>query len=343
MQYEVTIGIPVYRAVDYIKQTLESALCQTYSSIEFLVLDDCGGDGSIEIVKEMQSEHPRGKDIRIVNHEKNLGVGAARNLIIKEASGCYLYFLDSDDIIEPDTISKLVSVMKKKDVDVVYGSWRRIDKVNHSPSQDFIFPCQELLTPDSLAMYAFKNYSSFRISVCNCLMNISFLRTEHLEFIDTMFWEDLVFTYEMVTKVRSAILLPDITYHYLCRPGSLSHYQDREMLHKKEILNNAQTINYLKDKCRYLTNKPYLPYLCYNLEMNSFYIVCHILKHKHRIIPEICSKDMHNILRHPISFKSIIRFRHKFLQNLFFWLISYVPPFVSLSIVWLLGKYKKVI
>ena len=82
MQYEVTIGIPVFRAVDYIEKTLESALCQTFPSIEFLVLDDCGGDGSIELVKRMQSKHPRGKDIRIVYNEKNLGVGVSRNHII---------------------------------------------------------------------------------------------------------------------------------------------------------------------------------------------------------------------------------------------------------------------
>jgi len=343
MQYEVTIGIPVFRAVDYIEKTLESALCQTFPSIEFLVLDDCGGDGSIQLVKKIQSEHPRGKDIRIVYNENNLGVGVSRNHIIDEARGDFLYFLDSDDIIEPDSINKLVSVIHKYNADVVYGSWKRVDKVNDSPPLDYIYPFQELLAPDSLAMYAFKNYSSFRISVCNCLFDLSFLRTEQMKFTDSAFWEDLAFTYELVTKVRRAVLLPDITYHYLCRPGSLSHYQDREKLQKKEILNNAQIIKFLKDKCCSLTKKTYLPYMCYNLEMNSFYIVCHILKHKHRIIPEFSSIEMHNILRYPTSLISIMHFRHKFFHNLFFWLISYMPASVSLFFVLLLGKYKKVI
>ena len=161
--------------------------------------------------------------------------------------------------------------------------------------------------------------------------------------MDLSYWEDMVYTTELVTKVEKAVLLPDITYHYMRRSGSLSHYQEREMLHKKEILNNAQTINYLKDKCRYLTNKPYLPYLCYNLEMNSFYMVCHILRHKHRISPKISSIEMHNILHFPVGLKSILCFRHKFLQNMFFWQISNMPSPISLSIVWLTGKYKKVI
>lgn len=343
MQYEVTIGIPVYRAVDYIGQTMESALCQTFPSIEFLLVDDCGEDGSIAIIEKMQQEHPRGNDIRIVSHDRNLGVGTARNRILSEARGRYLYFLDSDDIIEPDTIGKFVSTIKKYDADVVYGSWQRVDKVNHSPSQYFIYPFQEFLTPDSLALYAFKNYSSFRISVCNCLMDLSFLRAEKLQFIDTAFWEDLVFTYEMVTKVKCAILMPDITYHYLCRPGSLSHYQDREVLRKEEILNNAHTINYLKEKCLSLAKKPYIPYLCYNLEMNSIYIICHILKQRHRIVPRISFTDMRNILSYPMKITEILGFRHKFFQNLFFGQISFMPTSISLSVIWLLGKYKKII
>lgn len=343
MQYEVTIGIPVYQAVSYIEQTMESALCQSFPSIEFLIVDDCGEDGSIPIVEKMQKEHPKGKDIRIVHHDHNCGVGVARNRILCEARGRYLYFLDSDDIVESDTISKFVSTIKKYDADVVYGSWQRVDKVNHSPSQDYIYPYQEFLTSDSLALYAFKNYSSFRISVCNCLMDLSFLRAENLQFIDTAFWEDLAFTYEMVTKVKRAILMPDITYHYLCRPGSLSHYQDREVLRKEEILNNVHTINYLKKWCHSLAKKTYIPYLCYNLEMNSIYMICHILKQRQRIIPKFSYIEMRSILCHPFKIMEILSFRQKLFQNVFFWQISKMSPSISLSLIWLLGKYKKVI
>ena len=343
MDYVVTIGIPVYRALDYIRQTIDSALCQSFSSIEFLVVDDCGEDGSIAIVEEIQRNHQRGKDIRIVYNNRNLGVGATRNRILCEARGRYLYFLDSDDIIEPDTISKLISAIRKFSADIVYGSWKRVDMVNYSSSKNYVYPYEELVTPDSLALFAFKNYSSFRISVCNCLMDISFIREEKLRFINSAFWEDLAFTYEMVTRVKRAILLPDITYQYICRPGSLSHYQDREILQKEEILNNAQTINYLKEKSRNLSRKPYAPYLCYNLEMNSFYIICYILKNRYRMNRAISPAEMRSILQPPLDFKSIFRFRNKFFQNIFFWFIGHMPSSLSISIVSLLGKIKGVI
>ena len=75
MLYEVTIGIPVYKAVDYIGKTMESALNQSFVNIEYLVIDDCGNDGSIEIVERYKLEHPRGKDVRIIYNDKNYGVG----------------------------------------------------------------------------------------------------------------------------------------------------------------------------------------------------------------------------------------------------------------------------
>ena len=67
MSYEVTIGIPVYNVEKYIRLTMDSALSQTFGSIEFLILDDCGTDKSMDVVREYQQTHPRGKDIHIIS------------------------------------------------------------------------------------------------------------------------------------------------------------------------------------------------------------------------------------------------------------------------------------
>ena len=85
MRYDVTIGIPVYRAVDYIGKTLESALNQTFPNIEYLILDDCGEDGSMLVVERITKSHPRKKDVRILYNERNCGVGMSRNRILDEA------------------------------------------------------------------------------------------------------------------------------------------------------------------------------------------------------------------------------------------------------------------
>ena len=82
MAYEVTIGIPVYNIERYVRLAMDSALAQTFPSIEFLVLDDCGTDSSMDIVREYQQNHPRGKNIRIVRQPQNGGIGKARNRIV---------------------------------------------------------------------------------------------------------------------------------------------------------------------------------------------------------------------------------------------------------------------
>ena len=341
MQYEVTIGIPVYRAVDYISNTMESALNQTFSSIEYLIVDDCGNDGTMDVIEKLQHEHPRGENIRILRHDKNHGVGMARNLILEEAKGRYLFFMDSDDIVESDAIDILVAVAKKGNAEVVYGSWVRVDHVNQGNSQYSVYPYKELFTTDALALYAFKNYSTFRISVCNALFELSFLRSTNLKFVDMPFWEDLVFTYEMVTKVKRAILLPNITYHYICRVGSLSHYQNREILPKQEIIDNINAIAYLKDMCHHLEYRKYMPFLCYNLGMNSYYVMTYILSNSHKIIPDFTTSDMCGLFYYPKSLFDIFKYRNKFFQNILFWGLGQMPCSLSLLSVRFLKMVKR--
>ena len=218
-----------------------------------------------------------------------------------------------------------------------------MDRIHYMPLEHSFYPDIQFLSPDELSMYAFQNYSSFRISVCNALFKLSMIRISRLHFLDAMFWEDLAFTYDLVPRVNRAVLLSDITYHYICRSGSLSHYQDREVLQKEEILNNIQTMNYLKRKSRSLIKKPYASYLSYNLEKNSFYIICHILKNSNRINPKISTEEMYGIIRHPMSVKEILSFHNKICQNLFFWFVGCMPASVTILIIGLLGKLKKII
>ena len=82
----VTIGIPVFRVENYIRRTMESVLSQSYSNIEFLVIDDGSDDQSLDILYSIQQTHPRGKNIRILSHEDNRGVSETRNQIIDFAT-----------------------------------------------------------------------------------------------------------------------------------------------------------------------------------------------------------------------------------------------------------------
>jgi glycosyltransferase involved in cell wall biosynthesis len=343
MKYDVTIGIPAYKSVDYIEKTMESALSQTFANIEYLVVDDCGNDGTIEVVKRFQREHQRGRHIHIIYNDQNLGVGKARNIIIEHAQGDFLYFMDSDDIIEPETITILMRAIQKYQADAVYASYEKIDTMHDHATELYQHTMQCFNAPDEFPAYVFSQYRTFQVSVCNCLMRIELLRRSGLKFIDTMYWEDVAFTYDMATKVQKVVLLPDITYHYICRPYSLSHYHDRESLQRNEVLNNVTTIDYLKSQCIKLRSKTYAPNLCRALQMFSFYIVCYVLKYQKRITPAITYGEMRQIMRYPLRFFDILRFCQMRMHNIVLWLLPHLPVPLFILTVRLMGKIKRVI
>ena len=339
-QYEVTIGIPVYQSVDYIQDTMNSALDQSFPDIEFLIVDDRGNDGTMDVISHFQTSHPRGNDIRILVNEKNKGVSYSRNRIIEEARGRFLYFMDSDDTIESNTIQLLYDAIIQYHVQVAYGSYEIIDGIGNSPNEVYQKDALVLRGEDELAMYAFKNNHIFHVSACNHLISLEFLRQSNVRFIDASYWEDMVYTTELVTKVESAVLLPDITYHYLRRQNSLSHYQERPAYEKSEILKNASILKQLKNRCIALRGKAYLPYLCYNLEMNSFYMSCFIIRNSKCIYPKVSYKELQGFLWHPISLNDILGYKNKRLYNMAFKYFSLLPvPFFILSF-FILGKLK---
>jgi len=235
-KYEVTIGIPVYNVERYIRLTMDSALAQTFRNIEFLVLDDCGTDSSIDIVREYQQTHPRGKDIRIVRQPQNGGLGRARNRIIEEASGKYLYHLDADDAIAPNTIELLYQQAVKYDADIVYGSHERIETIGDSPKRIlFCYPKMVFLKENEFADKVYSDYAFLQAMTWNFLIKRSVYIENNIRHKPVNYWEDFSTTIDLPTYVTRAVLLPDITYYYYCRNNSLSNYQKRNHIDKSEI------------------------------------------------------------------------------------------------------------
>lgn len=113
---KVSIIIPVYGVEKYISQCLESVINQSYENIEIIVVNDGTKDNSMKIVEEYLLD----ERIKIINKE-NGGLASARNRGIEEATGEYIYFLDSDDWIEVNTIEVLVE--ESNNLDIIYSNF----------------------------------------------------------------------------------------------------------------------------------------------------------------------------------------------------------------------------
>lgn len=338
MQRKVTIGIPVYGVEGYIRRTMESALEQTYSNIEYLIVDDASDDQSLDILYSIQQTHTRGKNIRILSHEDNRGVSETRNQIIDEATGDYLYFVDSDDVIDKNTISLLMKEIEIHQADVAFGSYERIDL----SGQRTIFQYPKMLfeDADSFADFAYQRYAGFQASACNFLVRLSLIRQNHLRFYKADFWEDMAFTLNLVTMVNRAVLLPDITYTYLCRENSLSNSWHHEKIDKSKIVQYFNAVAQLKTNEQNLKVKSYYPNRCYIAMMSDIYIICNILAKNAYIEPTFTKKELVSFMKHPSNLIEILTFKQRRIHNFILYILGKLPACMTLFFIKLFSKYK---
>ncbi len=103
----VSICIPSYNNEDFIIATLESVLQQTYSNFEILITDDCSKDKTVAVIKKISD--PR---IRVIENERNLGIGRNWQKALSEATGKYVKLLCGDDILYPECLSRQVAALE---------------------------------------------------------------------------------------------------------------------------------------------------------------------------------------------------------------------------------------
>lgn len=344
MEYIVTIGMPVYNVKAFIRESLESALSQTFDAIEFLIIDDCGSDGSVEIVRGMQSQHPRGHDIRIISQPSNMGPGEARNKVIEEAKGKYLFFMDADDTIEPTAIDLLYKGLVVNRADICFGSYDQTKDFNREDERFvYQYPHRVFICNDDFGNFVFRKYDGIQTSACNFLIAKDIFLLTGLRFLPVYYWEDMTMMMRLPAYVNRAITLPDITYHYKCRYDSLSNFNEREHIPKQEIQDTVSAIERVKEDTRTFVNRSYYSGLLSKLLKSDFYIACTILQHQQEITPTFSSKEIRLMMKSPISLGHMVRQHPMNMACLLFGLIGKLPSALSVFVIKQLGKRKGLI
>lgn len=117
---KVSIIVPVYNVARYVEQCARSLFEQTFEDIEYVFVDDCTPDNSMEIISKVASEYPSRTDrVKIVRHNSNMGLPAARKSGLEASSGDYIYNCDSDDWIEKETVEKCYTAAVSENADIV--------------------------------------------------------------------------------------------------------------------------------------------------------------------------------------------------------------------------------
>ncbi|WP_455644913.1 glycosyltransferase family 2 protein [Methanosphaera sp.] len=144
---KVSIIIPVYNSSKYLLECLDSIKRQTLTDFEVICIDDNSTDDSLNILKKYADNDQRFK----VLQQEHKGPGAARNKGIREASGEYILFIDSDDWIEKDTLDTLYTQASKTNSDLVLFNGK--EHYNDDKTRDRIYPVKSYVDEDKVFNY----------------------------------------------------------------------------------------------------------------------------------------------------------------------------------------------
>lgn len=116
----VSILIPVYGVENYIERCAISLFEQTYENLEYIFIDDCSPDNSIQVLEDVLAKYPqRVNQVKIIHHSHNRGISAVRNSLVEHASGEFVFFVDSDDWVEINSVELLVKRQQETNADIV--------------------------------------------------------------------------------------------------------------------------------------------------------------------------------------------------------------------------------
>ena len=125
---KITVISPFYKVAPFIERCAESLLNQTLQDVEFIFVDDASPDESREILEKVIARHPE-RNARIVTHEVNKGLPAARNTGLAEAAGDFIYHCDSDDWVETNLLEKMYKAAVDNQADFIYCDfWMQFEK-----------------------------------------------------------------------------------------------------------------------------------------------------------------------------------------------------------------------
>lgn len=232
----VSILVPVFRVEKYIERCARSLFEQTYSNIEYIFVNDCTPDNSIEILENILRDYPhRATFVKVINHDFNKGLSVARNTGLFHATGRYVTFVDSDDYIDSNAIEKLVKKIEQDNSDIVVYDIRYIySNKTFVQQQNVSYNSKEFVS--QLLRY------ELPVCVCGKLYKRSLFYNNDINFINGLnVGEDYVTTPRIAYYSQSISYCQGVYYNYIqYNPSSYTNN-----FKHKNIEDIITAINYL--------------------------------------------------------------------------------------------------
>lgn len=231
-----SIIIPIFNVAQYLPKCLDSVLAQTCADFEAVCVNDGSTDNSLEILEEYQEKDPR---IKVVS-QANGGLSAARNVGLLHAQGDYVFFLDSDDWIEPDALKILSEKLSDEDM-VCFSGRRYLEAENKYEEPDKMKSESDISGWEYYQKHALESRKFAFVCVVLRLYRRQFLQEYDLKFTEGIYHEDNMFTPVVCYYAKKVKVIPDCLYDYRVRGNSIM--TTRSIKHNKDILYIANTLS----------------------------------------------------------------------------------------------------
>lgn len=224
---QFSIVVPVYNVADYLEKCVDSILANDCSDSEILLIDDGSTDGKSGALCDTLAQ--KSPDLIRVIHQKNQGLGGARNTGIDLARGDYLFFIDSDDYIAPNSLAVLREAIAKTPADI-YSFHATVDD-----GQGHFHPFQT--SKMYQGAFCLNEHPEFLFALPAAWARIwkrSLFLNTGIRYPSRVWYEDIRTSTKLFAAAQSIVTLPQSLYFYLVRQGSITRNSNIER--NREIL-----------------------------------------------------------------------------------------------------------
>lgn len=234
---KVSVIVPAYNAERYIATCLDSLVHQTLPDMEIIVIDDASSDHTVSIIQQYQKKY---KQIALIRHKKNMGIGKSRNDGISKARGKYIGFVDSDDFVSLDTYFAYYHFCEKNHLSLLYSHYYKVMEER-----------AVLFQTDSISFTNVRKDPSILCKVdygpCNKIFLKEMIDAHTIRFAENIKYEDMPFVAKSLFHAKKVGHLDAPYYYYRIHAGSETTTMDTRVF---DIFQCLDMVNeyYAKEK-----------------------------------------------------------------------------------------------
>ena len=229
----VSVIIPYYKKRNFVRETIDSVINQTYDNFEILIIYDDTNLNDLEFLQEISKLDNR---IKIINNKKRLGAGFSRNIGIEQSNGRYVAFIDADDTWLPDKLKDQISFMKKKNYQISHTSYFIIDEKKRVVGQR---NARDLLSIDEVL-------KSCDIGLSTVIIEKKIITKTSTKFPQLVTKEDFVFWLSLLKKNYKFYALESNLTNWTRSKNSLSSSTIQKLYDGFKVYNYYMNFNTIK-------------------------------------------------------------------------------------------------